>query len=261
MKNLTIIVPLVQYVEEKHSSLYDKSINSIVKADPNEDVNVIFIGPSSALDVVREYDLGKRDVLYIENAKNTEVQFQINKAVKDVTTEYFSVLEYDDNYTPNWFNNFEKYRLAYDDVSLFLPLMEVYDYKRPELGAVGYANEPVWASAFSDEIGFIDSECLKHYFNFFVSGGIFRKTDFINVGGIKNNIKVFFWYELLMRICHLGKRILVIPKVGYEHYVNVENSLSSTFGSMPNEEIDFWFKTSQEEYMYKTDRKVSYTTE
>ena len=49
---------------------------------------------------------------------------------------------------------------------------------------------------------------------------------------------------------------MVIPKVGYEHYVNIEGSLSSKFYEMGTEELDFWFNTAREEYVYKTDRKI-----
>ena len=113
----------------------------------------------------------------------------------------------------------------------------------------------------SDEIGFVDNECLKNYYNFIVSGGVFKKSDFLAVGSLKNNIKVFFWYELLLRMTHNDKRVYVIPKIGYEHYVNVVDSLSNTFMTMDNKELDFWFSTAQEEYLYKTDRKKVYTQE
>mgnify|MGYP003550623004 FL=1 len=57
---------------------------------------------------------------------------------------------------------------------------------------------------------------------------------------------------------HNDKKIYVIPKIGYEHYLNVDNSLSSTFATIETDEIDFWFKTAQDEYVYKTDRKKTY---
>lgn len=259
MKNLTVIVPLIEYKEE-HLQLYNRSVNSLLAADSKSEVSVIFIGSSSAIKVIKEeFDFGDREVLYLENNRNTELQFQINKAVKDVKTTYFSVLEYDDCYTQKWFDTVETYVSYQPDTSLFLSLMEVFDNKKLELGGIGYANEPVWASSFSDEIGFVDNESLKNYYNFIVSGGVFKKSDFLSVGGLKAGISVFFWYELLLRMTHNDKKVFVIPKIGYEHYLNVDGSLSSTFAAMDSDELDFWFKTAQEEYLYKTDRKKSYT--
>ena len=258
MKDITVIIPLVEYREEL-STYYERSISSVLRNDISEEISIIFVGPSSSIKHIKDnFGFGAREVLFIENNKNIELQFQINKAVKDVKTTYFSILEYDDVYTSIWFKNVAYYAEHQPETSLFLSLMEVFDEQHPEIGGIGYANEPVWASSFSDEIGFVDNDSLKNYYNFIVSGGVFKKSDFLAVGGLKNNIKVFFWYELLLRMTHNDKKIYVIPKIGYEHYLNVENSLSSSFATMENEELDFWFKTAQEEYVYKTDRKKSY---
>mgnify|MGYP003290324809 CR=1 FL=1 len=257
MKNLTIIVPLVDF-NEAHKEMYDKSLNSVLEADVREEAALIFVGPDSAIKVVKEYNFGGREVLYLSNSKNVDLPFQINKAVKDVKTEYFTVLEFDDNFTPLWLDEVERNMPFLEDVSLYLPLIEVMDFNRREAGAVAYANEPVWASAFSEELGYIDEHSLKSHFNFIVSGGVFRKSDFLAIGGVKNSIKVFFWYEMLLRYVHNGKKVYVIPKVGYEHIVNRMGSLTSEYQQMAQAEIDFWFNVAQEEYVYKTDRKKKY---
>lgn len=259
MKDLTIIIPLAEYKDE-HASLYQRSFKSITYADTSSEVSVIVIGPTSAINEAKNFDFGEREVLFIENNKNTELQFQVNKAVKDVKTSYFSVLEFDDSYTDLWFKTIEHYTKHQPETTLFLSLMEVFDNTKPELDAIAYANEPVWAASFSDEIGYLDNDSLKNYYNFIVSGGVFKKSDFLSVGGLKNNIKVFFWYELLLRLTQNDKKVFVIPKIGYEHYVNVEGSLSSLYATMSHHELDFWFKTAQEEYLYKTDRKKEYVS-
>lgn len=261
MKELTVIIPLVEYRNDLEN-YYNRSINSVLNNDVNEEISLIFVGPTTSVKYIKEhFDFGDRDVLFIENNKNIEPQFQINKAVKDVKTSFFSILEFDDSFTSLWFNTVENYIRYYDDVSLFLPLVEIFDDKRPEIGGINYANEPVWSAAFSEEVGYLDIESLKNYYNFTVSGGVFNKTDFTSVGGLKNNIKVFFWYELLLRLTHNDKKTFVIPKIGYEHYVNVDMSLTSKFSNLSAEELDFWFTAAQEEYFYKTDRKKSYNSE
>jgi hypothetical protein len=261
MKDLTVIIPLVEYRDEL-SELYKRSIESVNDNDLSEELSLIFVGPTSSIKYIKDnFGFGDRDVLFLENNKNVEPQFQINKAVKDVKTTYFSILEFDDNYTNIWFKNVKEYIEYYPETSLFLPLIEVFDYERPELGGVAYANEPVWSTAFSEEIGYLDVDAVKNYYNFIVSGGVFKKSDFIAVGGLKNNIKVFFWYEFLLRLVNNEKKAFVIPKVGYEHYVNVNGSLSSRYGQMDRDELDFWFTTAQEEYLFKTDRKKTYNTD
>ena len=257
MKELTIIVPLTEYKEE-YKEMYDRSLNSVLEADVREETSLIFIGPKSAIDVVKEYNFGGREVLHIENNKTVDTAFQINKAVKDVKTDYFSVLEFDDNFTSFWFDEVEKYIKHDENTSLFLPINELWDFNNKERGSFAYCNEPVWSSSFSEEMGYIDEQCLRNHYNFIVSGGVFRKSDFLSVGGLKASIKVFFWYELLLRLCHNGKRVFVVPKVGYEHCVNRPNALSHEYMMLEQDEIDFWFTTAQEEYVYKTDRKKKY---
>lgn len=259
MKDLTIIVPLIEYKEE-YKSFYTNAITSILRGDVNEEVSIIFVGPNSSLKEVKEYGYGARDVLFLENSKNVDLTFQINKAVKDVKTEYFSILEFDDQFTDFWFTEVEKYIKYEENTSLFLPLIELMGFNKEDdgLNAVGYANEPVWSSSFSDELGVVDEGSLKNHYNFIVSGGVFKKNDFLSVGGLKNSLKVFFWYELLLRLCHNGKRIFVIPKVGYTHIINRENTLTSEYQKLDTKELDFWFNTAQEEYVYKTDRKKTY---
>ena len=150
MKDITVIIPLVEYRDEL-ASLYKRSIDSVFSQDLDETLSMIFIGPSSSIKHIKDnFGFGARDVLFIENNKNTELQFQINKAVKDVKTTYFSILEYDDVYTSIWFRNVAYYAEHQPETSLFLSLMEVFDEQHPEVGGIGYANEPVWASSFSE---------------------------------------------------------------------------------------------------------------
>lgn len=258
MSNMTIIVPLVEYKEE-HNFFIERMWKSILSTEVK---NVIFVGPTSTINYIKTMVEDETiDVLYLENNKNTELQFQINKAVKDVKTEYFSILEFDDAYTDFWFKNVQHHIKHQPDTGLFIPLVEVLDYEHLDMGAIAYANEPVWASFFSDEIGTIDNASLQNFFNFVVSGGVFKKSDFLYTGGLKNNIKVFFWYEYLLRMTHNGKKVYVIPKVGCEHIVNRTDSLTSEFGAMDQDELDFWFEAAKEEYRYKADRKKVFTRE
>ena len=69
MKDLTIIVPLIEYKEE-YKSFYATAITSILSGEVNEEVSIIFVGPNSSLKEVKEYGYGARDVLFLENSKN-----------------------------------------------------------------------------------------------------------------------------------------------------------------------------------------------
>ena len=52
MKDLTVIIPLVEYKDE-HLNFFNRSVNSIISADTSAEVSVIFIGPSSAIKEIK----------------------------------------------------------------------------------------------------------------------------------------------------------------------------------------------------------------
>ena len=47
MKDITVIIPLVEYRDEL-ASLYKRSIDSVFSQDLDETLSMIFIGPSSS---------------------------------------------------------------------------------------------------------------------------------------------------------------------------------------------------------------------
>ena len=42
-------------------------------------------------------------------------------------------------------------------------------------------------------------------------------------------MKLTFWYEYLLRAVNNGKKIYVIPKVGYRHHILRDDSLSDFY--------------------------------
>jgi len=251
MKDLTVIVPIQNYDAETQT-LLKRAIDSYKKADDGKS-KLLFVGPKDVLEKIKQDYKGK-SIIYLEN-ENTEFQVQINVAVEKCG-EYFSILEYDDAYTPKWFENVGKYMESNSEASIFLPLTQIILYEKMDNGPIGYVNDAVWATSFSNELGYLDLECLSSYMNFNTTGGVFKTDDFKKVGKLKESMKLTFWYEFLMRSVFNGKRIFVIPKVGYLHTLNRNGSLSHIYTeTISNEEADFWIDLANKEYMFKNDRK------
>ena len=168
-----------------------------------------------------------KNVSYFANkTDNNNFQSLINNAVGG--SKWFSILEFDDEYTPIWFNNVEKYIKYMPDVSIFLPLEDLIDYSTNNFE--GNGNEGSLGFFILNEIGYIDNDCLqRNFFEFYLTGGVFNTDDWNEVGGIKESMKITFWYEFLLRATDKGKKVYVIPKVGYNHYIGRENSLLDTY--------------------------------
>ena len=253
MKDISIVIPIHEYNFEV-KNLLTRAIKSV----PND----YFIFISTIGEMMDEFkwvlDLRENIEITVSDDNNkSDFCTLVNNVVMRLGTKWFSILEYDDEYTSIWFENVEKEIEFKPDVSVFLPLEELIDFNTNKF--IGYGNEAPWATSFSDEIGFIDNECLQQYFDFYLTGGVYNADDWRGQGSLKPSIKLTFWYEFLLRITKNGKKVYVIPKVGLNHYVDRENSLYDIYRKTVDEkESQWWFELAQKECFYLQDRNKVY---
>ena len=128
---------------------------------------------------------------------------------------------------------------------------------------VSFTNESVWAYGFSDTQGFLDNEVLLEYQNYQTSGGLYKTQVIKDNGGFKNNIKLTFSYEFLLRLTHNGVKIMSIPRIGYRHVNLREDSLFWSYkndekNKLDEKEVKFWLDTAKKEFFFKNKREVNY---
>lgn len=253
MDKVTVIIPVIGTGKDD-AALFAKAYDSA----KNQVEKVIVVGPKDALDAVRGTKGLKKNTEFLENDGDTSYPSQVTLALDKVDTEWFSVLEYDDVFTPNWLKNVEKYHD--DEVIGYLPLTEVVDWETNE--TIAYSNEAFWASSFSEEIGYPDFESLSDYLNFNTSGAIFKKKEFQSLGGLKSSMKLVFWYEFLLRALYKQKKFYVVPKVGYLHTSGRDNSLTEIYRKeMSEKEVEWWLDLAKKEYFFPQDRHKEYEEE
>lgn len=256
MKDLSIIIPVHEFNEEI-KNLLNKSIQSVIDMENNNDTNIIVVGPETILNQCKD-TLTITDTININYLVNEKSDFcsQVNLAANECNTKYFSVLEFDDTYKKKWLTNVELYLKSFSDVSVLLPINELCD---TEGKVLSFINEVAWASSFSTELGFLDLDCLTVYMDFNVTGGIIKTEDFIDLGGLKPSLKITSWYEFLMRLCHNAKKVMIVPKVGYSHMINRKGSLMEiSQKEITRDEGEWLIKTAQQEYFYKEDRNKQF---
>lgn len=246
----TVIIPIVTLSTDELKQMCKDAYLSV----PNE-YNVLIVGTQEALDSV-EFEGDNLKKLTFEGEPT--YQNQVNFAVSSIKTEYFSILEFDDEFSEIWFKNVDEYMSkSNEDVFAYLPLTEIVTY--PDKQPIGYANEAFWASSFSEKIGYMDLESLSDYLGFNTSGGIFKTDDFKLLGKLKSSMKLTFWYEFLMRALYKEKIIRVIPKVGYFHTTQRPDSLTEKYKtSMADDEIDWWIDLAKKEFYFTNDRNKQY---
>lgn len=254
MKDITVIIPVHEY-NDFVKTLLVRAIESVPS-----DYKISITAPTKLendlFPLTKEYDNLTVSVAIDEN-ESSDFCTLVNREVNAISTKWFSILEFDDIYTDIWFNNVEKYIEYNPDVSVFLPLEELIEYDNNQF--IGYGNEAPWASSFSNEIGYIDNDCLQQYFDFYLTGSVFNTEDWKNNGGLKPSIKISFWYEFLLRFTNKGKKVFVIPKLGYKHYVNRENSLYDIYRKTVDENESAWyFELAKQECFHNQDRNKTY---
>lgn len=248
MENLVVVIPVHEFNDEV-GKLLTNAINSV-----QENIEVRVSCKKGLENKIKKYLKDWSDIKIITSDKSDFASL-VNNGIKN--SKYFSILEYDDEYTPIWFDNVEKYIDAMPDVSVFIPLTDIVDFETKKFSGCG--NEAPWASAFSNNIGFIDNDCLQNFFDFYMTGSVFNTDDWNEVGGLKPSIKLTFWYEYMLRATNKDQKILVVPKVGYNHYMGRKDSLTENYrNNMSKEEQEFWFKLAKKEYFFKEDRNKTF---
>lgn len=251
INNLVVIVPVHEFNKDV-DALLSKAVKSVPK-----DIEVRISCKNGLSDSIKEaYKKYKNVVIYESENADAPSDFcsLVNQAVGD--SEWFSILEYDDEYTGIWFDNFKKYADFYSDVSVFMYLEDLVDTSDNKF--VGIGNEAPLASSFSNELNYVDYDCLQNFFDFYMTGSIFNTADWQEVGGLKPQIKLTFWYEWLLRATHKGKKVYVIPKVGYSHKLGRKGSLIEGYKkTIDQKESDFWIGVARKDYFYKEPRNAS----
>jgi hypothetical protein len=258
VKDLTVIIP-VHKINDTIKDYLNNAIKSVIeqKSKP-EFIKIIYSGEdiNQLNDVIDKYK-DNIDISIIINEGLSDFVSQINLGVSKTETKWFSILEFDDVYSPIWFDNVLKYIESKTNVSVFIPINNVYDASNGKF--ISFVNEVIWANAFSNELGYIDNDCLKDYFNFQLDGAVFNTHDFIDVGGLKSSIKLSFWYEYLLRATANDQLVYVIPKIGYHHIMLREDSLMQHYSQeITPEEGAWWINLAKTECNFKEDRKIEY---
>lgn len=247
-KDIRVIIPL-HTLDDEIRSLLAKAVESVPS-----DIKVTIACPENVQGSLSEFE---KRVDIVTVAPESDFCSIVNKAVESIDEKWFSILEFDDTYTPIWFDNAKYYAEFMPEVSVFMPLEDITDFNTGKY--INLGNVESWASSFSNEIGYIDLDCLQNYFDFYLTGSLFNTADWREVGGLKPHIKITFWYEWLLRTTNKGKKVFVIPKVGYNHTLGRKGSLVELYKEqIGNEETEWWFDLAKKDYFFKEEKDPSY---
>ena len=256
MKNITVILP-IHTLSDDYKEMLNNSLSSI--EDFHNDVKVSIVCPTSLKKELKDLS-NKLEINIVANKGETDFCSQVNLGIDNCDTEWFTILEVDDEFKPVWLKSMNEYSKVFTDVSVFLPIVKDINV---EGKFINYTNESAWAYGFTDMQGFIDNEVLLDFQNYQTSGGLFKTQVIKDNGKFKENIKLTFIYEFLLRLTHNGVRIMTVPKAGYQHVNLREDSLFWKYKNdekmiLSENEVKFWLDTAKKEFFFKNKRDVNY---
>lgn len=256
MKNITVILP-IHTLSDDYKEMLNNSLSSI--EDFHNDVKVSIVCPTSLKKELKDLS-NKLEINIVANKGETDFCSQVNLGIDNCDTEWFTILEVDDEFKPIWLKSMNEYSKVFTDVSVFLPIVKDINV---EGKFINYTNESAWAYGFTDMQGFIDNEVLLDFQNYQTSGGLFKTQVIKDNGKFKENIKLTFIYEFLLRLTHNGVRIMTVPKAGYQHVNLREDSLFWKYKNdekmiLSENEVKFWLDTAKKEFFFKNKRDVNY---
>ena len=256
MKDISIILPIHKW-DEEYETMFKNAFSSVEQF--YNDVKLLIVGPSS---VVSKINIEQSNLEYkiIENSGEHDFCSQINLGITNCDTEWFSILEVDDEYHKNWITLVNTYRKENPEVGAFLSLVKDINVEGKFLS---YTNESTWAYGFTDKQGFLDNEALLEYQNFQINGGLYKTSVITEYGKLKSNIKLTFGYEFLLRLTHNNVIVMTIPILGYQHVNFREDSLFWNYKNsekmrLSQEEVKFWLDTAKKEFFFKNNRDINY---
>jgi hypothetical protein len=189
--------------------------------------------------------------------------------------KYTSIMEFEDAFSLRWFNTAIAFAEENKQYAIFSPLL-----KYVSSGAFqSYMNELCWVEGFAEEVGRYDNNMfLKFNFAMNPLGALYCIDRLMEFDGMlesrdeklfpmKRSIKLFSFWEFMIRATYNGAKIMNIPRIGYEfreraidHYDHrsckvPQNiiSLSAENGGVDADEARFWSKYATDSYFMEND--------
>jgi glycosyltransferase involved in cell wall biosynthesis len=268
--NLAVIIPVYNIVGDEDKKMFGESVGSVFnqKNDVYPSELVIITDSKTKSDVVDNIILDSKEFKKIKSHKDVQIkiiindenpdnyQAQINKAVKETTTDYFVILDSDDEFTNIYMSNLDLHMKNITKDAYLTLVIDTNLNKEP----IRYINEICWAKDVTGENhGELTQGLLKDYNLVSLNGAAISKEKFLEIGGLKESFKLSFMYELLLRFSHNDGSSYCVPKIGYIRKNGRPNSLmANLMNELSEEEVKFWWNLAKTEFLWPFDRNKTF---
>ena len=177
---------------------------------------------------------------------------------KTVEADYISILEFDDHLTPNAHRILNEYMDVYEDADILAPLACVVkqDENSDKPTLLNMINEACYAGGIPEAQGYFDFNMLLRTNFMFVNGCYIKPSVFEEFGGFKENFRLFYDYEWILRMVYNGAVIRGIPKATHFHYMTPDGAFSASKKESKDVAGEY-LKAVRREYFFEEDRELN----
>jgi len=217
----------------------------------------------------------------LENTSSHTFQQLFNEALNySIVNKYkfFSVVESEDVIDVDWYKTSMKFAAKHIDKDGFLPLLREVSNGN----FLGFFNEACWVDGYAEVAGVFDLQLLMRFNCINTTGAVFKTDSIKNYStlidgqykAMKENFKVSYAYEFFLRMIYDDVKFFTIPRLGYEHRIDIPTEMVDPFsskvprnltafpedkGGMSQEEIKFWNESAKKEYFIsRHDREIKF---
>ena len=258
--DVSVILPIKSALAKDFDEYFEKAVKSVqLQQTGIKELIIVHSSEEQLVTKLKSYDFKELSVKLVEFDGEPNFSAQVNRGIESSTSEWISILEFDDEYASIWFKNVKKYAEAYPDAQAFLPIVVDVDSKGV---FAGFTNEATFAANFAMEMGILTNESLHNYQNFQTSGMAVKRASVVECGMFKPTIKLTFIYEFLLRLTYNSAKVITIPKIGYKHVNLREGSIFWNYKNgetiLSDDEVKFWISIAKKEYFFTKDRGIKY---
>ncbi len=181
--------------------------------------------------------------------------------------EYFSVVEHEDVLDTNWYKSAINYASKKEGIDGFFPITR----EMSNGNFLGFFNEACWVDGYAEVAGTFDLQLLMRFNCMNITGAVLKTESIKNFSteiegqfkAIKEDFKISYAYEFFLRMIYNDLKFHTIPRIGYEHRIDIPSEIVEPFsskiprnisawpedkGGMTPEEVKFWVEAARKEY-------------
>jgi len=250
-KKITYIIPL----HIKDDRVF-RAISSV-----SNDAEIFVSAPKDVREWLSSKSEGADDKFKLGGPESEKSSYQalVNYALDFARdADFISILEFDDEVTPNASNIITEHAEAYPESQILAPLVcVVKDINQDKPMLVGMANEAVFANGVAEERGFVDYNMMLKTNFLFVNGVYIKPEVFEEFGVFKENFEMFFDYEWALRVVYNGTIIRGIAKAGRFHYL-YEDGMFEQHKNLDRKLREDYLGAARREYFFDEDRELTF---